>query len=90
VVVYLVEAFRSRHARPAANRIERARAAALGRSAALLGRFAVPADEIEFWLFDAASRDDLAAALAAVDLGASRISEVEGLLFARSLDGPAW
>jgi len=44
-----------------------------------VGRLVVPSDEIEFWLFDAASREDLTTALAAAGIGGSRISAVEDL-----------
>lgn len=86
-MVYLVEAFRSRHADPVGNLVERVRAAAVRRSVHLLGRFAIPSDEIEFWLFDAVSRDDLTATLAAAELGSNRISQVEDYMFATALDG---
>ena len=86
-MVYLVEAFRSRHATPVPDLAQRVRAVATRRSVSLLGRFAIPSDEIDFWLFDAASRDDLTATLDAAEIGTSRISQVEDLLLVSALDG---
>jgi hypothetical protein len=78
-VVYLIEAYRSGPP-TRSHDVGQIEAAARSWGVRLIARLAVPADEIEFWLFDAASRDDLTTALAAAGIGGNRISSVEDLL----------
>lgn len=78
-MVYLVETYRSRGSAQSDGLIHRVQEAAGSRSVQLVGRLVVPSDEIEFWLFDAASRADLATALTAAGIRESRISAVEDL-----------
>lgn len=78
-MVYLVETYRSRGSARSRGLIRRVQAAAGSRSVQLMGRLVVPSDEIEFWLFDAASREDLTTALTAAGIGEGRISAVEDL-----------
>ncbi|HEX3265814.1 MAG TPA: hypothetical protein VHR16_09130 [Candidatus Limnocylindrales bacterium] len=77
-MVYLVETFRPYGSTQAPGR-RWAPTTASSRSVQLLGRLAVPSDEIEFWLFEAPSRDELTTALATAGMSESRISKVEDL-----------
>lgn len=78
-MVYLIEAYRSGPPTRSQD-VGQIEATARSRGVRLIGRLAVPADEIEFWLFDAASREDLTTALAAAGIGGNRISSVADLL----------
>lgn len=78
-MVYLVEAYRSLGSIRTDRRIRRVRAAAESRAVLLRGRLVVPSDEIEFWLFEAASRNDVTKVLAVAGITGSRISAVEEL-----------
>jgi hypothetical protein len=82
-VVFLVESYRSRSSALAAERLRRLRAGFEAQAIRLRGRLVVPADEMEYWLLEAASMVEVAAALTTAGIGRSRISEVEELaLFA--------
>lgn len=86
-MVYLVEAFRPRDVPPAGDAVLRARtAASRARAVRLIGRLVVPADEVEFWLFDAEDRDELTVALAAARIDGSRISLVDELTLLSTTD----
>lgn len=75
-MIFLVEAYRpptDGHDADASGRaVEDAGSAAIR----YLGALALPSDEVVFQLFDAGSREDLLAALAAAAVRADRISEV--------------
>jgi hypothetical protein len=86
-VVYLVEAFRSRDTMAGRDATWNARSALTPRRVRLLGRLVIPTDETEFWLFEAASRDDLTAELSAARIVGNRISLVEELTLVAGLDG---
>ena len=89
-MVYLVESYRSPWSTRPPLSLREVRTGVEARAVRLRARLVVPADEVEFWLFEGASMVEVGLAVAAVGIGGSRISEVEELaLFDRSDRDPA-
>lgn len=78
-MVYLVETYRSRAASRERHSIRRLQADVAACAVHLVGRLVVPADETEFWLFEAGSMAEVANTLAVVGIDGGRISQVEEL-----------
>ena len=85
-MIYLVEAFRPRDGSPVRQIAARSVAAVRREGVRLVGRLAIPEDEVVFWLFEATSRVELATARAAAGFGNTRISVVVDLSFVPGLE----
>ena len=79
-MVYLVEAFLPRGQDTGWSIADRALDARDRARVRLIARLRVPADEVVFWLFDAATREELSAVLTASGIDGNRVTEVSDLL----------
>ena len=78
-MVYLVEAFRSRLSLEPEAPAAGSDAGVAAADVRVLGRVFVAADEVCFWLFEAATREALDAALETAGILGSRVSEIREL-----------